>query len=289
MAAIPLEDNFTDILQKAQRGLKLTDESLAARAGISAADLIRVKNGAPDEALLCKLAPVLNLGADTLLASANQAWYPAAIDLGGLAQFNTTYQDMTVNSYLLWDENTKEAVAFDTGATCEPMLEFARSRGLAIKLILLTHTHPDHIADLAKLKQETTAPVFVSQREQLEGASPFQPGFDLQVSRLKIQTRQTSGHSVGGITYFVKGLEQPVAVVGDAIFAGSMGGGAISYADALANNRSQIFTLPGDTILCPGHGPLTTVAEQKAHNPFYPEFQITDARATNLQGKERSI
>jgi glyoxylase-like metal-dependent hydrolase (beta-lactamase superfamily II) len=71
----------------------------------------------------------------------------------------------------------------------------------------------------------------------------------------------------------ITGLAQTVAVVGDAIFAGSMGGGAISFADALSNNRRKIFTLPDDTVLCPGHGPLTSVGEQKRHNPFYPEFQ----------------
>jgi len=61
--------------------------------------------------------------------------------------------------------------------------------------------------------------------------------------------------------------------VGDAIFAASMGGGAVSYEEALRTNRQQIFTLPDATVLCPGHGPLTTVGEQKRHNPFYPEFQ----------------
>ena len=52
-----------------------------------------------------------------------------------------------------------------------------------------------------------------------------------------------------------------------------MGGGGVSYADALANNRKKILSLPEDTILCPGHGPLTTVGEEKRHNPFFPEFQ----------------
>ena len=90
---------------------------------------------------------------------------------------------------------------------------------------------------------------------------------------LKIETRQTSGHSAGGITYVISGLPRPVAVVGDAIFAGSMGGGAVSYTDALRNNRNKIFTLPNEAVLCPGHGPLTTVGEEKLHNPFFPEFQ----------------
>ena len=64
-----------------------------------------------------------------------------------------------------------------------------------------------------------------------------------------------------------------IGLVGDALFASSMGGGLVSYADALATNRKEIFTLPGNTVICPGHGPMTTVGEEKAHNPFYPEFK----------------
>ena len=71
------------------------------------------------------------------------------------------------------------------------------------------------------------------------------------------------------MTYFVRGLDRPVAIVGDSLFAGSMGGGNVSYEDALRNNLEKILTLPNDTILCPGHGPLTTVAEEKKHNPFF--------------------
>jgi glyoxylase-like metal-dependent hydrolase (beta-lactamase superfamily II) len=64
----------------------------------------------------------------------------------------------------------------------------------------------------------------------------------------------------------------PVAIVGDAIFAGSMGGGMVSYEDALRTNRDKIMTLPDKTILCPGHGPITSVGEEKKYNPFFPEF-----------------
>jgi glyoxylase-like metal-dependent hydrolase (beta-lactamase superfamily II) len=52
-----------------------------------------------------------------------------------------------------------------------------------------------------------------------------------------------------------------------------MGGGMVSFADALATNRKEIFTLPDETVVAPGHGPLTTVSEEKQHNPFYPEFK----------------
>jgi hypothetical protein len=62
-------------------------------------------------------------------------------------------------------------------------------------------------------------------------------------------------------------------LLGDALFASSMGGGAVSFPDALATNRKEIFSLPDETVIAPGHGPLTSVGEEKAHNPFYPEFK----------------
>jgi len=193
--------------------------------------------------------------------------------VAGLAQFNTPYHDMRVNAYLVWDVKTNEAAVFDTGADCSPILTFIQANHLTVKTIFLTHTHPDHIADLARLKTATGARAYVSQLEALDGAETFSEGRTFQLGRLEIETRQTSGHSVGGITYVISGLARPVAVVGDSLFAGSMGGGGISYTDALGNNRKKIFTLADETVLCPGHGPLTTAREEKLHNPFFPEFQ----------------
>jgi glyoxylase-like metal-dependent hydrolase (beta-lactamase superfamily II) len=277
--AIPLEDNFTDIIGKARRGLKLTEDGpLATRAGVSAADLGKVTSGAVNDGVLRKVAGVLNLGEQALVDSANKKWYPLAQDIDGLRQFNTPYEDMTVNAYLVWDPKSREAVAFDTGATCKPLLDFARTNKLVIKLILLTHTHPDHIADLQRLIAETGVKAYVGQLESAPGAEKFKEGRSFRVGALEIETRLTSGHSVGGITFVVSGLARPVAIVGDAIFAGSMGGGGISYSDALSNNRKKILTLPDNTILCPGHGPLTTVGEEKQHNPFYPEFQKSNPK-----------
>ena len=271
--AIPLEDTFVDIIAKTQRGLKLADEQLAARAGVSAEQLKQVKGGEVNEAVLRRLAPALHLGAEALVQMARKQWAPRDITLDGLAQFNTTWEDMTVNCYLAWDAASKQAVMFDTGADSGPALQFARERGLSISLILLTHTHPDHIADLAKLQRETQAPAWVGVNERFKDAQPFAEGKTFQVGRLKIATRQTSGHAAGGITYVVSGLSRPVAVVGDALFAGSMGGGLVSFSEALQTNRSKIFTLPDQTVVCAGHGPLTTVGEEKGHNTFYPEFQ----------------
>jgi len=272
MATIPLEDSFTDILGKTQRGLKLTDEVLSRSAGVTVEELSRARRGEVNEAVLRKLAGVLGLGPARLVESARKAWSPQPIQVAGLAQFNTPYEDIMVNSYLAWHPAGREAVAFDTGADCRPMLDFAKAKGLQIKLILLTHIHPDHILKLDELKAATGAPAKVSALDPTSGAEPFALPQSFNVGGLGIEARLTSGHAAGGITYVISGLERPVAIVGDALFAGSMGGGLVSFAEALANNRKQIFTLLDATVIGAGHGPLTTVGEEKKHNPFYPEF-----------------
>src|ERR1017187_8405054 len=105
------------------------------------------------------------------------------------------------------------------------------------------------------------------------GAEVFADGKVWTVGGVKIEARRTSGHARGGTTFVVRGLGREVAVVGDALFAGSMGGGMVSYEEALRTNRESIFTLGDETIVAPGHGPLTTVGEEKLHNPFFPEYQ----------------
>jgi glyoxylase-like metal-dependent hydrolase (beta-lactamase superfamily II) len=266
---IPLEDFFNDIIAKTMRGLGLDDAAAAARAGLSASEVQSLREGHWDATTARKLAPALGLSAEALVGLGEKTYRPAEVALEGLAQFNTPFEDMTVNSYLAWDAQTREAVAFDTGADCTGMLELLRDHNLSLSAILLTHTHGDHIIELDRLKEKTGAPAFVGEREPLEGAESFAAGREFFAGRLKIGSRLTWGHSKGGITYVISGLARPVAVVGDAVFAGSMGGGGVSFADALATNRSEIFSLSDDTILCPGHGPMTTVGEERKNNPFF--------------------
>ncbi|TLD72197.1 MBL fold metallo-hydrolase [Phragmitibacter flavus] len=269
---LPLEDLFNDIINKAQRGLGLSNEALAQQADVALPQLLATKDGEINETVIRLVSPVLHLHAPSLLAMAHQNWHPRPVELPGLAQFNTPFDDMTVNAYIVWDSSTREAVAFDSGATAEPMIKFLSDRDLVLKAVYLTHTHPDHIADLATLR-ENDEPLFASAKEPWQGATLFDCGQTFTHGKLRIETRQTTGHSIGATTYVIHGLANPVAIVGDALFASSMGGGAISFTEALATNRSEIFTLPDHTILCPGHGPLTTVGEEKNHNPFYPEFK----------------
>ena len=273
--SIPLEDLFNDVIAKSMRGLGLNDADLATKSSVTIEAVAAAKSGAVDDAVLLKIAPHLNLHGPSLVTMAHNAWKPADISLSGLAQFNTVYHDMTVNAYLIWDAETKNAIAFDTGADAGPMIDFIQKNGFNLSLIFLTHTHPDHIMDLAKLSAEGAVTAFVQAREACAGAKTFELGATdcWESGGLRIEPRSTWGHSKGGITYVVSGLSKPVAIVGDALFASSMGGGMVSYADALATNRKEIFTLADNTVICPGHGPLTTVGEEKAHNPFYPEYK----------------
>ncbi len=267
---IPLEDTAADVIGKAQRGLCFSDSQLAEKSGANADQIRRLRDGDFDEETIRRVAPVLQLDAESLLKLANGTWVPENLgDTRGLAQFNTPYGDMTVNAYLVWDPNTREAVVFDTGADSTAILHRIAKEDLSVMLILLTHAHPDHVADLSRPRSDTGAPIFTSSLERVREAKTINEGEVFDIGALSIESRLTSGHSVGGMTYVVTGLARPVAIVGDSLFAGSMGGGAVSYEDARGNNLEKILTLPDDTIVCPGHGPLTTVGKEKRENPFF--------------------
>src|SRR5207248_9463877 len=131
------------------------------------------------------------------------------------------------------------------------------------------HQHTEHNTDLARLKKENERPVYISEREYIPDDEKISEGQEFNVGTLKVKALLTWAHSRGRMTFFATGLARPVAIVGDSIFAGSMGGGNVSYKDALRNNIEKILTLPDETIICPGHGPMTTVGEENRCNPFF--------------------
>jgi len=271
MPRIPLEDNFTDVINKVQRGLKLSDHALAEKAGLTPAELAALKGGEVIPDALERIAPALGLGRNSLVAMARREWYPEShLFKRGFAMFNTSFEDMTVNSYLVWDSKTRLAAAFDTGATAQGMLDTLAAEGLTLRYIFITHTHDDHIADLDRLLT-TKAELWSSELEPVDrpGAKTFQENAHFHLGELSIKTLFTWGHSPGMTTYYITGLAWPLAVVGDAIFASSMGGSPTHYEVQLRNNKQKILKLPLDTVLAPGHGPLTTLKEEKHHNPFF--------------------
>lgn len=267
---IPLEDNYEDIIRKAQRGLRLTEAKIESATGVSPEDFSAAKEGVYDEAICRKLAPALNLNADALVAAGSKRWHPhLAAPTEGFAMTTTELGDMTVNAYLVWDTQTRQAALFDTGASAKGLLDVVDREGLKVEYIFLTHTHRDHIADLDAARQATGAQVYVSSREEIDRALIFEWGKTFELGSLSIETLQTTGHAVGGTTYWVRGREPELAVVGDALFAGSMGGGMVSYKDAIDTNSANLFTLRDSTVVCPGHGPLTSIGLEKVHNPFF--------------------
>ena len=271
---IPLEDQLGDVLGKARRGLRLSESQLAQKSGVGLENVeaFAAGNLLDDADTAAKIARALDLYAPALLDLGRDGWHPGEIALPPTAAtYNQPYGgDMTVNFYLAWDRDGGRAAAFDTGGDCGPLLQTLREKRLKLDAIFLTHTHEDHVADLDRLTAETDATVYVSEFEKLAGATAVRDGETFTVGGLTITARLTPGHSPGGTTYVVTGLEPALAVVGDALFAASMGGvPPEKYTDALKANREKILSLPEDTIIFPGHGPVTTVGKEKRHNPFY--------------------
>ncbi|MFW5874192.1 MAG: MBL fold metallo-hydrolase [Verrucomicrobiota bacterium] len=276
---IRVEDNFEDVLMKASTGWGYGKQELADRAGITLEQVTALLDGEADEAALRKVAPVLKLHADALVAMARKDWYPDPVDLDGLKQYNTPfpvegYEEMTVNSYLVWNKGSRDAVAFDTGSDVEEMLADIAMHNLTLKALFLTHTHRDHIAAYDDLIEATVnLPTYAPEKEPYGKAMPVEHADRFHIADFSIEARLTHGHSPGGTTYLIRGLKRPVAMVGDSIFCLSQGGAKENHSLALENNRKQILSLSDDTILCPGHGPMTTVANEKARNPLFPEYK----------------
>ncbi len=274
-----LEDQYEDVLSKACSGKSIGKRELTQLAGLAEEAVQKAFKGHFDPATAQAVAKVLDLDAASLQRLGEQTPHPEFAPPTGLRALTTPhpvpgYEEMTVNAYLAWDPSSKKAVVFDSGANADPILEVIAAEGLRVQAILLTHAHGDHIADLERLASSTGGPpIYIHANESAPDARSIQGGWSLDVGALRVSARETSGHSPGGLTYVVDGLERPVAVVGDAIFASSVGGAGSAWSHALAAIREHILSLPGDTLLCPGHGPLTTVAHEKAHNPFFPEFK----------------
>jgi len=127
--AIPLEDNFTDVIGKAQRGLGLSDSNLAQKSGLAPAQIRELRAGKIDNQALKKIAPILRLDVTALMELAADKWKPDKLEnFDGLAQFTTDYGGMAVNAYLVWDLESKHAAAFDTGADCRECCGWRRGK-----------------------------------------------------------------------------------------------------------------------------------------------------------------
>ncbi len=271
-----LEDHVGDIVRKARAMTGVSAADAARAAGLSDIELSALEQSgtAPAKLKFPELAKLLGLNA-TKLEGVAKGWVPSQKDLSvwrELRQISTTERGTEVHSYLVWDEVTREGALFDTGWNVAAVLKIVEEEKLQLKHLFITHSHPDHIAGLAKIR-ETFPKIFLhSDSKEALPQHKNRRNDHIHLGSLRITNRETPGHAEDGVTYVVGNWSEDapyVAIVGDAIFAGSMGGAAERGALAKQKVRDQILSLPADTLICPGHGPLTTVAEEKAHNPFF--------------------
>ncbi len=220
------------------------------------------------------LAKVLGLHPQKLERIA-AGWLPAPVDLSAwreLRVFTTQDDDLTVNCYLVWDEVTRDAALFDTGVDAAPVLACIAENQLALRHIFITHSHWDHVEALPKVREAWPKARVHTSSKSAPVEQRNKPSEIVHLGGLRVTHRETPGHAEDGVTYLVGNWQEDaphVAIAGDTIFAGSMGRGNPSYDLARTKIREEILTLPPDTLICPGHGPFTTVAQEKEHNPFF--------------------
>lgn len=191
------------------------------------------------------------------------------------------------NSYLVRCAGTGAGIVVDPGAATPELLEAARAAGVRIEAIVLTHAHLDHVEGLARAKRAADVPIFLHPADsELYRNAPLQaqwfgmtleplppvdaalvPGESLRFGDCALEVRFTPGHAPGHVILVADG----VALVGDCVFAGSIGrtdlpGGSLQT--LMHSIRTQILTLPDETVLHSGHGPDTTVGHERVANPF---------------------
>lgn len=271
-----LEDHLGDIIRKARAMAGVSAAAGARAAGLSEPELTALEQSGilankPD---LAALARAVGLSSAKLQSIAD-GWLPHQPDLGTWRELRVITTDsggMAVHAFLIWDEVSREAALFDTGWDAKPVLRLLDENQLQLRHLFITHSHEDHVAAVDQLRAAFPKVRLHSSSRHAPVDQRNRPNDFIHLGSLRISNRETRGHAEDGTTYVIGNWPDDtphVAVVGDAIFAGSIGKGNISWDQAKDGVRSQIFTLPDETLICPGHGPLTTVGEEKAHNPFF--------------------
>jgi glyoxylase-like metal-dependent hydrolase (beta-lactamase superfamily II) len=205
----------------------------------------------------------------------------------------TAVEPFHKNGFVIGCEETREGVLIDPGDDVELQLAAVTRHGLSIRHILLTHAHLDHVTGVGRARAALEAPVWLHRDDNFlyEGvvaqglAFGFrvapQPPIDrfyegegpLRFGRYDVRVLHTPGHCPGGVCLAVAkdGEARSVLFVGDTLFAGSIGrtdlpGG--DMATLLRSIREVLFAFPDDTVVWSGHGPSTTIGEERRSNPF---------------------
>ncbi len=193
------------------------------------------------------------------------------------------------NCYLVGDEATREVVVIDPGGNARQILEVLKNLRATVKAIVLTHAHFDHVMGVEMLKRSTGAPLMVGTKEkpvfdsvEMQGkqfglAVPPLPdperwlneGDVVEAGGVKLEVYDVPGHSPGSIALY--SAENGVVFVGDVLMRGTIGRTdfpGCSLEELLRSIRGKLYTLPDGTQVYSGHGPLTTIGEEKRTNMF---------------------
>ncbi|HSK44761.1 MAG TPA: MBL fold metallo-hydrolase [Candidatus Binatia bacterium] len=193
------------------------------------------------------------------------------------------------NCSVIGDEKTREAMVIDPGDQIEGILEILRQEKLTLKQIVITHAHIDHVGGAMKLKAATGAPILMNQNDHAllkmldmqaawVGMKPpgdvqvdeaIGQGHVLKIGEISSNVIHTPGHTEGSICLYFPAEKKLIA--GDTLFAGSIGrtdlpGGSMDK--IMRSLHTQVLALPNETEVVPGHGPVTTIGEERETNPF---------------------
>jgi hydroxyacylglutathione hydrolase len=271
-----LEDHLGDIIRKARAMNNISTSAAATAAGISENELSTLEENGKFSGKInfAALGKLVGLNPQKLEAIAN-GWLPSPKDLSGwheIRVFTTKGDEFAVNCYLVWDEVSRDAALFDTGLDAKPILDSIAENQLQLRHIFITHSHWDHVEALPKIREAWPKVRIHSGSKSAPVDQRNKTAEIVHLGGLRVTHRETPGHAEDGVTYMIGNWQEDaplIAIVGDTIFAGSMGGAKENGELAKQKIREQILSLPAETLICPGHGPLTTVAEEKANNPFF--------------------
>ncbi len=258
-----LEDDFTYVLRKALMGHGLAPADAAAKAGLTEHEVLAFLRGTFSTETARKLAGPLGLNAE---AFAGHAIYePRPLVCSGIERLDLPFGEERVNAWLVRDGGS--AVLFDTGNGVNDADEaLVPLLGKMPERVFITHGHRDHIAGIPRFLT-AGLPVHAA---GIQGTIPMKPGDTVFCGPLVIRACDLSGHFSPALGFHVEGLARPVLVTGDALFAGSIGGcgSPAIYQHALRRLREVLAPLSDETVLLPGHGPATTLGEERVSNPF---------------------